>query len=704
MRASSVASALLAASCGFVCAAPLSAQERGEPANQMHYPMADELAGLLKGAEQAKAEGRLDDAVEAYRAVLDTDHQKSGYQIAQRDAQTPRGGPYRRYIGITEWALEGLRSLPPQGRARFRERFDYRAASAQAEARKAPDAYLELCRVYERYPIATQAPAILEEMGDLALERGELERALRAFERLLAFHAQELPSPPRVRQKLLVCAMGLGQTARVRALVAEVKKDDPRGQVFLSGTPVDPNELIERALFVESARAGRDRPTGADSPLPRVDPANRASVLGKLAPGPARYGVKNFATSLGPAGRIGGGTPALHLPVVDKGALYVVTADQVLAWDLMTGEERPRIPRLGQIFSSTDRDKVQHAGAITQETLVVPLVDEVLRDQQYRGIPIKVRIPICKYAGFDTGGWRWSWTHSRDLDSTKMARWSFPAPATAVEGVVFAPAYSIEGFINSYVAAFDARTGKPRWDSWLVSGQVEQTMFGEQAREPLVTPVAVSDGVVYHSTSFGCVAALDADTGRPLWVTEYEQTEVKAPRGYYAEIRELGWQNNAPIVCDGVCVAAPLDSPSYIGLDTKTGERLWVLPRRRHANDSDLGYLVGATGEGGQGVLVVAGGTDVFGISLRGGKILWQAKLSGRPVAGRGVIVGEAVAIPVDRNQMFVFQVTTGKKLGSGPIELSTSGNVLVVGEHLIVTGNGQLGVHRNGGKEGQDF
>lgn len=690
-------------------AGAVTAQERTEPTNQLHYPVSDELAGLLKAGDAARAEGRLAEAVDAYRTVLDGDHlPSSGYQVVPRDLQAKGGPAYRRFVGATEWAMEGLHALPPEGKKLFRDRFDYRAASARTAAVKAPDPYRALAVVYERFPVSSHAAPILEAMGDLALERGELARAARAFSRLLANHQGELQSPPRVRQKLLLCAVGLGQPARVKELLAALRKDDPEGKVHLGGAPLDPEKIVEQAVVVESTRLGRSGKRGPQAPLIRVDPANRAAVEAKPQAGPPRFAPRSFPTPLG-AGRFAGGpgqlVPALHLPVVQDQTAFLVTADQVVAYDLMTGEEKPRIPRLGNLFTDPSRTKVIHGGAIEQDTLAVSLVDDVLRDQHYRGIPIKVRIPLCKLAGFDLGQWRWSWSHARSLDGTPQERWSFPAPPVASEGVLFAPAYSIEGFINCYASAFDARTGDPLWSTWLVSGQVEQTMFGEQALEPFVTPMALHDGIVYHSTSFGCVAALDADTGRPRWVTEYEQVEVRAPRGYYAEYRSIEWEANPPVVEDGVVVVAPLDSQKFYGFDALTGERVWESRRRPQATAGDMRYLFGACKVDGQGALVVAGGNEVRAYAMKGGKLLWNVQLRGRAVAGRGCIAGGTAIVPVDRNEAYLFDVATGKRLGS--VELGATGNLLVLGDHIIITGNGTFAVHRNstgGAQGGQDF
>ncbi len=707
-------------------ATPAPAQDQAS--NLLHYPLAEELAGMLRGADAARDAGRLDEALDLYRMVLDSDKSgRAGYQVAllpePAGARPAAAGvtPARRYVGITEWAINSLRALPPEGVKLFRARYDYRAASAMDEGRRARDPFVGLARAYELFPISSHAPRILEAMADLALERGELERAHQTLERLVAHHAADLPDPPRLRKKLLVCALALGKVERVRELARDLMRDDPKGRVHLGGGPVSVDELVARALEAHSRRTGKAEGAAASLDLVRGDAANRAVSDVKPALGAARFnrtfesdrGLHSNARPFSPGQVSQTQASARHLPLLHDGRVFVATADQVHTYDAVDGSEGPRIPRLGQALFD-DNDKVQFGAAIEQQTLVVPLVDEVLRDQQYRGIPIKVKIPMRKLAGFDLAGWRWAWSHARSLKGTPLERWSFPTPPVAVEGVVFAPAFSIEGFVNSYVAAFDARTGERLWDTWVVSGQVEQTMFGEQATEPLCTPVAVRDGVVYHSTSFGCVSALDATTGRPLWITEYEQLEVRAPRGYYADPRTISWENNAPVVEAGVVVAAPLDSPRYMGLDARTGERLWSLGQRSAAAAGEMRYIMGACETGPpqarQGVVIVGGGGEVRCLSLRTGKLLWYSPLRGRVVAGRGCIAQGTVLVPVDRNEVLLFEIETGKRVGN--FNVAATGNIVLVGEHALVTGNGVLAVHKVGGaassappqRRGQDF
>lgn len=695
-----------AASMLLLAAFSASAGAQAERTNQIHYPLNDELGAMLKTADSLRKAGKYAQAVELYRSILDSD---DDYQLAE----LPKvAGQPRRLLGVTQWAMNGLRALPIAGVKVFRQKYDYRAKSALEKALTQKNPYQALSRAYELFPVSTHAVKILEKLADRALERGELRRAKQALKRLIEHHLHELPNPPRVRKKLLVCALGLGQADVVRRHALALKRDDPKGKIHLAGAPVETSELVAQALAIESKRAGRTFGSKPSAPLPRGDAANRATYPIKPAFGAQRFRPFRFADGSRYPHRVGGrlapgslsalGQPSRNTAVVHEGNVFLVTPDALQAYDLKTGQPVRRIRRPpGRPQFRDPNPKVQFGAAIDRGVLVAPFVQEVLRDQSYRGIPIKVRIPIRKLAAFELGNWRWKWDHGRSLVGTKMERWSFPTPPVAQEGLAFASAWSIEGFVNCNVVAFDVRTGKPRWSTWVASGQVEQTMFGEQATEPLCVPVALKDGVVYYSTSFGCVAALDADTGRPLWVTEYDQIEVRAPRGYYADPRNISWENNAPVIESGVMIAAPLDSSAFYGFDTKTGKRLWKSRQRRGSfgAEASMRYIMGAD----RGMVVLGGGGDVRCIDVRYGKRKWRHSLRGRLVAGRGIIAAGQACIPVDNNQVRTFDLESGNP--GGTYTLSATGNLLIAGDNLVISGNGTVAVHRNGKvRYGRDF
>ena len=673
---------------------------------KVHYPLSSECKALLRAADRAKEKADYDTACILYRQVLDQDE---NWVVDHPDAET---GEALRLIGVTEWAIRSLRSLPLEGVVVWREKFDYRARSAFDQARgRGKGAYQALARTYDLYPISACAPEILELMANRSLERGELGRARKVLRRLLKDHGQELKDLDPIHRKLLVCALGLGDPEAVGQHAQALLHGEER-QVLLGQSLFTPAELVAQALQREAERTGRYRGSAATGLHARGDLANRAAYDGEPVFGPAQVPPYQFADE-NPAWpsaqsryrtRVPGGAPPRSLGVVYDGQVFVPGPDQVHTIDIETGRPRRRLRRPQRPAypeSEDDNDKVQYGACIGQATLVASLVEQVQRDQSFRGIPIKVRIPRRKLCGFDLERWMWSWDHATLLRGTPYETWSFPVTPTAHEGRVYASGWSIEGYVNSNAACFDLETGEPLWGTLIASGQVEQTMFGEQASEPLCTPLALVDGVLFVVSQIGCVAAIDADTGRLIWVTEYDTIEVRAAKGYFPDHRDIRWENNAPLVEGDVLVATPLDSWAFFGFDRLTGKRLWRASQRLGGigTEADMRYLVGAE----HGRVVLAGGGDVRCVDVASGLLKWRTAVGTRQVAGRGCIIGGRACVPLDDGTVALFDLERGRLVGQS--KLALPGNLLPCGRALVVVGSGAVTVHRLGAKApGKDF
>lgn len=665
--------------------APRSAAQ--EPVNRLHYPLDEEQDALLQAADRAREAGRWEEAARLYQGLLEADRPAwpaggPGYQLASWPAPLLPGQP-RRLRGLTQGAIDGLRALPPEGVAAWRRQFDARARAACAEALRAPDPPLALARAGELYPLASCTAELLEALGDLALEAGDPARARRAYAELLAApqpapRTESAGGPERIGLKLLACALAAGEPERVEELATRLAADD--GHLRLGGVRVSAAALVARARERQAARARAARFTLA---LPRGDAAQRAARDQPLALGDARFAPRWFdRPDGGPLLRTRiPGAPARYLPLVGDDTAFLITADQLIGIDLRSGEPRPPIPRLDadRPVYREGNTKALLAGALERGVLVAPQLERVRLDQRFRGIQVSAAIPLRKLAGFETGAWRWRWSHALTLPGTPQADWSWPTAPVCAEGVGFAAAWGIQGWVNRYATAFDVRTGRLLWTTWVVSGQIEQTMFGEQAAEPLCTAPALSDGVLYHLTCAGCLAALSADTGRPLWVAEYEQLEIRPPRGFQADVRPIQWENNPPLVEAGVVVVAPLDAPACYGFDAASGRLLWQVPRSHPVTGLDLRYVQGAA----RGRVVVAGGHDVTCLDARTGQRLWRTNVGASVVVGRGLIAGERVCVPLE-DQACVLDLQDGRLLGRSA--LSQGGNLSLCGPHALVT------------------
>jgi outer membrane protein assembly factor BamB len=707
--------------CAIVPLAVSRSQDEGSSdggANKLHFPVDDDATGLFETAQRAVKEGDSERAVDLLRSAIDKDQdsRRPNRLLTIEEPGAAADAP-RRFIGVTERAGQILRGFPKEVRETFRKKFDLRARTALEAALAGDDPIRDLIRVYDRYPVATCAVQALETAADRSFARGDLERARRLYERLLREQVDELKSPPQVREKMLLACIPLGRKADVERILAVIGAEDKDARIRVNGIARSRAEIIELTLKHDALvhfDAPESRPT---LPEVRGDAGNRACFGRPIRIGPSRFRAKTFDDGLeigdGRRWRSGGSEveppPARYLPVVWNDTIFVATPDHIRAFGL-DGTEKPGIIPLGVQQYRDENPNVQFGSAIEHGVLMAPFVEKVQEPQQFRGIPIKVVIPVRKLGGFDVERWRWRWNHSTILAGTRLEHASFPVAPVCADGDCFVAAFAIEGFVNCYAVAYNADTGAVRWSTWIASGQVEQTMFGEHAREPLCVPCALGDGQVFDATQMGCVAAMDADTGRLRWVTEYDQIEVHSAKGYYPDPREIGWENNAPIYDSGVLVAAPMDSNFYYGFNATTGERLWRAARVTGFDPhSELRYLVGAS----DGKVVIAGGKKIRCCDVQTGKAIWSTNLERRLVAGRGVIAGGKVYIPTTdftsstNGTIEVVSLASGTPEGSQVVPLV--GNVSPAGDAIVITSDSQLSAFQNQRTEksashGRDF
>ena len=107
---------------------------------------------------------------------------------------------------------------------------------------------------------------------------------------------------------------------------------------------------------------------------------------------------------------------------------------------------------------------------------------------------------------------------------------SFVTPPLVLPDRVIVGGWIHTGHVNTVIASFDRRLGTPLWNTHLASNQMELTMFGEWAREPLGWVMLEDEGVLYCVTGIGVVAALDASDGRILWLGSYQTLPILPSR------------------------------------------------------------------------------------------------------------------------------------------------------------------------------
>ncbi len=191
--------------------------------------------------------------------------------------------------------------------------------------------------------------------------------------------------------------------------------------------------------------------------------------------------------------------------------------------------------------------------------------------------------------------------------------------------------------------------------------------------------VAVESGTAYWAGGTGAVVAIDLLERRPRWILAY-------PRRTPSELLRLGidgWLASEPLVQGRFLLVAPVDSPSLLCLDARTGRELWRQPRER-------AFLLLGARRG----LVYAGGRGLVARRIaEGGAIEWEHSdlvLLGRPAFAAGEIFvgaeyrGQVGILHLDDRTGRILGFDPAPTLGSGPI---LPGNLVFSGEVLVSAG-----------------
>ncbi|GDY03127.1 hypothetical protein LBMAG49_24560 [Planctomycetota bacterium] len=244
------------------------------------------------------------------------------------------------------------------------------------------------------------------------------------------------------------------------------------------------------------------------------------------------------------------------------------------------------------------------------------------------------KLPERRLFAFDRHTGKLLWSHFDQLDGPITRRFRGHAasgPPIIVGDTVYAPVHDRSGSIAFYIGAYDLQTGQPRWRRLVCSSQQEVNMFGNARREFAASPLCEKDGVLFGATNLGVNFAIEQASGRLRWVTGYDVLRMPETRLHEQAERPVFFQNNAPVICDGVACFTPLDSESAIAIDIETGERKWQLPHEARANGANyVRWLFGAI----DGEFLFAGAGVVAARA-------WANKLELRLLLGKDQLQGD---------------------------------------------------------------
>jgi outer membrane protein assembly factor BamB len=220
--------------------------------------------------------------------------------------------------------------------------------------------------------------------------------------------------------------------------------------------------------------------------------------------------------------------------------------------------------------------------------------------------------------------------------------------------------YVLDAEVHLYV--FDAQTGNPLWDKALApSGENNfwnSSSFGLLGKSTAIDPskgfgggAAFDNGVLFVTTGFGSVYALNAKTGKQVWKTELDVPIVNAP------------------VANGGRVFVSSEDNHFYALAENDGRKLWD-----HQGITESAGILESTSAAVAGDYVIAPYTsgELYALGVADGRPAWNEMLtrSGTEtalselddIAGRPVVDRDMVFAISHSGMMAAININTGER------------------------------------------
>jgi outer membrane protein assembly factor BamB len=624
-----------------------------------------EARSLFDSARSHLEAERWERAAQTLQDLLE--HHRSDVLPALAGLEEAPFSTYDHYLGAAEWAQRKLVEYAEALEPAYRERFGAAAEARYLEAVGDGDRQA-LAEVAWRWPLTEAAERSLWSLGDLAFADGRFDAAEAWW-----------------RQA------GAGEQ--------------------VAGA---------RAVALDAARRRDTRP--GDRSFDLAHP-------GALPKAPGGDGQEQWSLRL-PAGPFGGpssgtGRESWNLwPVLVDDRIYVSTSLELLAVDAFSGERLWISPKpegwagltndeRTSFWRPVDLESALIAPAVGSGIAVAPLHVPLSRndDSSIANTRITVKIPERRLFAFDARTGEPLWDHAPPASWDGYTPVAFEqemhvaGPPVVSEGRLFVPCTLMQGRIKLHVACYDLFDGRLLWQTPVISGQQELNMFNRHLFEFSAAPVHLDGDRLFITTQLGCVAALDAASGRLIWEARYEQIPLPRNHGLITDPRKQYWRNAPPLVADGAVLATPTDSEELLAFDRDTGAVLWSRPiRRLNAGDGYLDVLLGATED-----TVYLGGDHLASLRRSGGLANPDGSLihtepnltlSGRDDLGgyranydpRGLLCEDAVLIPMDDGLLTIDRRSGSLRSSTSPAWRSSEGQGnLAVSDGLLVSLRGNL-------------
>jgi cellulose synthase operon protein C len=646
-------------------------------------------------------------------------------EILRQLAETTEGklldvAPHR-FVPLRDWCQLRLAALPPEALKLYRARVDPVAQKWYEQGIARRDRKLLQGIVDQTFASSFGDEALLA-LGDMSLEAGDYAAARWHWERIvptpppakLAATARQSPQPEpslttwpgypdtsldlaAIRARLVLVSILEGATGRAKAELAEFAKLHPDAQGTLGGRKGRCIQLLE-SLLAESA-SWPTAPYAPDWPTFAGDPQRNKAAAPLVDVGAVAWRVP-LRPPAGPAdGPMGARaigedprSPLSFYPLLSDNRVLVNNDQQILVMRWDTG--KPAWGRTGAVYQS-ELPGLASPPTILSGGMGSPrFTMTVFRQRLFARVGSTVTGQPQATTPFGPPGN----LACLDLAAEGRLLWKIAAEdGWALEGAPLADDRGVYVAMRrhdirpqAFVACFDADTGRLRWRRFVCGAETPARGVVAEQTHNLLT---LAESVLYYNTNLGAVAALRADDGRILWLSQYP----RALRGDLAKLAPHWRRDLNPCVFDrGTLLVAPADSPRIFAFDASTGQLLW----QTGAEVEDAAGLLGAAGD-----WLVAGGSRLYWISLKQedrGRVkhVWPDGAE-RPGYGRGILAGSSVLWST-RDRLYIFdrQSARPEKVVDLTALGASGGNLLVAhGKLLIATESELIALGTIGGK-----